>query len=200
MLNCRRSTSGDAAAERHALLLATGERGRLAVQEVLEIHAHQLARPLILRARQSVELRRLLSEEEVREDIPSCREMRIQRVTLKDHGDAALAGRHLLHVEAVASNFTGVGGDEAGDDLQKRGLATSARPQDDHRLPVRNAQRHVAQVEPGNRGRGLAAILQRLADFDQIDACRHAMLGSAAEKPMCCVRKGADQATGGEGG
>ena len=85
--------AGDAAAEGDALLLAARQRRRLAIQQVGELHPHQLAGPLVLGPGQRVQLRRLLPEQEVRQDVRPRGEVRVERVALKHHADAPVAGR-----------------------------------------------------------------------------------------------------------
>ena len=97
--------SGDAAAQRHPLLLATGQRGRSAIEEIREVHPHELAGPLVLGPGHRVQFRRLLPEEEIGQDVRSRAQVRVERVVLEDHADAPVAGRHIPHVHVGVAHF-----------------------------------------------------------------------------------------------
>ena len=168
-----RRVARDAAAERDALLLAARQRGGLAIQQVGQLDAHQLAGPLVLRAGEGVQLRRLLAEQEVGQHVGARAHVRIERVALEDHADAPITGANVAHVHVVVADHARVGGDEAGDELQQRGLAAAARPQDDHGLAVGDPQRQVVDGERRALPAARHRVVQRLADADQVDP-RHA--------------------------
>ena len=155
----------DAAAERHALLLAAGERGRLAIEQLGQLHAHQLARALVLGPGQGVELRRLPPEQEVRQHVGPRGHVRIERVALEDHADAPLARRHVGHVDVVVTHHAGVGRHQAGDQLQQGGLAAPARAQHDHGAAVGNPQRDVLDGE--RHATAAPGVAKRLAHADR---------------------------------
>src|SRR5262249_38526778 len=68
---------------------------------------------------------------------------------LEDHADAPRARRHVLHVYPVVAHAARVGRDEPRDELEQRGLATAARAQHDHGLPVGHGEIQVLDGEDG---------------------------------------------------
>ena len=60
--------------------------------------------------------------------------MRVQRITLKDHGQVALAGRQVRDVAAFQAQLTPVDVLQPGDQPQQRGLAAARRPDKDNEL------------------------------------------------------------------
>jgi len=87
--------------------------------------------------------------------------------------EAPSSWANVAHVPVVVADHARVGGDEAGDELQQRGLAAAARPQDDHGLAVGDPQRQVVDGERRALPAARHRVVQRLADTDQVDP-RHA--------------------------
>ena len=160
----------DAAAQGDPLLFTARQCGRLAIQEIGELHAHELAGSLIFRPGQRVQCGGLLPEQEIRQDVRLRGDVRIERVALEDHADAPVAGANLPHVDVVVAHFARVRRDQSGDDLQQRGLAASARPQDDQGPAIGHPE---AQILDGKRRAAAPRLPECLVDVDQIDA-RHA--------------------------
>src|SRR5262249_5544377 len=75
----QRRISRDAASESDALFFAAGELRRPAIQQILELHAHQLAGPLVLGGGHRAQLRRLLPEVEVRQYVASRVQVGVER-------------------------------------------------------------------------------------------------------------------------
>ena len=146
---CR--VSGDAAPESHSLLLTARQGPRLSIQEIGELHPHELARPLILGLGHRVQFGRLLPEHEIRQDVRSGAQMRIERVLLKHHADAPITRTNILHVHIVVPHFSRIRRDQTGDDSQERGLAAPAGPQDDEGLAIRNSQSQALDGECRSR-------------------------------------------------
>ena len=160
--------AGDAAPECDALFLATGEGGGLAVEQVGELHAHELAGAREARAGLGGEGGRLLAEEIIGEDVGAGGDVGIEGIVLKDHADATLAGRHLCHIHVVVAHVTGVGRQQPGDQLQQGRLAATAGSEHDHGVAVGDAQGDVADVE-----RSFTRLGEGLADVAQIDPCHN---------------------------
>jgi hypothetical protein len=160
----QRGVPRDAAAQRHPLLLPAGQGRRHAVEQMCQLHAHQLAGALVLGALHRVHLGRLLPEEEVGQHVGPRRHVRVERVVLEHHADAPVARAHVIHVDVVIAHVARVRPDQARDDLEQGGLAAPARPQDDHGLAVRHAEREVLDGEGGRAPRAGAGIAERLAD------------------------------------
>ena len=64
------------------------------------------------------------------------RHMRIKRIGLEHHGDAALVGRHVVDALAVKDEVALVDAFEAGDHPQQRGLAAAGRADEDREFAV----------------------------------------------------------------
>ena len=69
--------------------------------------------------------------------------MRIERVGLEHHGDAAIGGGDRIH--GLAADQQLAGGDllQSCDHAQQRGLAAAGRADEDHKLAVLDGERHV---------------------------------------------------------
>jgi len=108
----------------------------------------------------------------------------VERVILKDHAQAALAGRNVVHVHAVVANLTGIRRDQPGDDPEQRGLAAAAGAQDDDGLAIGNGQveaingedrasRAAVHILRGRerrqKGDRPLTLLERLLNIDQLD-------------------------------
>ena len=74
--------------------------------------------------------------------------MRIERVGLEDHGEAALRGGHVVHYGAIDKNIAFAHRFEPGDHAQQRRLAAAGRPDEDDELAIL----HI-EVDAMNHGR-----------------------------------------------
>ena len=158
-----------------ALLFATRQVRRFSIEQVREVDAHQVARPLIFRLREGVELRGFLPEQEIRKDVRSRLEVGIQGVVLEHHADATVTRGNVNDVQAVVTDLSRIERQQSGDDLQECCLAAAAGPEDHHRFAVANAEVHIAERE--RRATPVVTIRQRLADIDEIDP-RHPSLSA----------------------
>ena len=86
--------------------------------------------------------------------VPGDVEMRVERIRLEDHGDAALGRRQM--VDNVAADADPAGGLvlEPGDDPQKRGLAAARGPEQHDELAVLDVE--VDALEDIHLAEGLA--------------------------------------------
>ena len=66
--------------------------------------------------------------------------MRIERVTLENHGNAALTRREIVHHFAANKDFAGRGGFQAGDHPQERGFPGTRRSQENQKLAFASFQ------------------------------------------------------------
>ena len=128
----------DRPAQGHPLPLATGERLRLAVEELLE--AKDLGRlldpPVDLRLRR---LAQLQPEGHVVED----RHVRVQGVALEDHRDVAVLGRHVVDHAVTDQDLSLADLLESGHAAQGGRLA-AARGTDEHQeLPIGDLEAQV---------------------------------------------------------
>jgi hypothetical protein len=71
--------------------------------------------------------------------------VRIEGVALKHHGHVALVGRHVVDDLAVEVDVALGQLLEAGDHVERRGLAAARRPQEDHEFLVANL--HVQAID-----------------------------------------------------
>ena len=143
--------SHDGAAERDALALAAGERGRLALQQVLDLqNARGLGHALAdLRARR-------LADFEAEGHVVEDRHVRIERVVLKNHRDVAVLRRDVVHARAVDVEVAARNVLETCDHAQSCGLAAAGRPDKNDELPVLDLHieirdgDHAARIGFGN--------------------------------------------------
>jgi hypothetical protein len=126
-ISTRICTRSSASADGDALALAAGKRLRLALQQRADLqdiggflHTRLDFRFLVTR--------RLQPEGEVLVNA----HMRIERIGLEDHGNAALGGGCFVHPFAIDAKITLGDFLETGDHAQKRGFA-AARRADEHR-------------------------------------------------------------------
>ena len=135
------------ARERDTLALAAGELARAPLRKMVD--AEQTGCPLDLAF--DLGARRALGPQ--REgDVVANRQVRIEPVALKHHGDAARARRHVVDDVAVDQELAGRGLLQARDDAQERRLAAARRPEQHHELAVAHLQadavdsHHVAEL------------------------------------------------------
>src|SRR6266542_203701 len=134
--NCSSSSRAEARSlasrfESGALPLAAGELARLALEEMLD--AEQRRRPLRLRLLlRLLDALRLQREDDVLVD----GEVRIERVALEDHGDAALARGEVVDDAAADEDVAGGGLLEAGDHPQERGFSGARGAEEDEELAL----------------------------------------------------------------
>ena len=131
---------GERPGERHALTLAAGELGRVAVGEAFQVdEAEQLVDPvarLVLGG---------LADLEAEGDVVAHRHVLERRVVLKDEADAALAGGGHGRVLAGDEHAAAVRVLQARDHAQQRRLAAAARPEQRRQRSVRDLERHVVE-------------------------------------------------------
>ncbi len=121
----------DGAADRDALALAAGELARLAVEIVGQVERGRGLADLLV----DHVLRRLRHLE--REgDVVAHAHMRIERVGLEHHREAALRGPDVGRVLAVDQDLAGGDVLEAGDQAQQRGLAAAGGADEDDEFAV----------------------------------------------------------------
>ena len=134
----------DRAPHRHALALAAGEVGRLALQVRAELEDLGRLVDLLLDLGLA-DLRQLEREAHVL----AHGHVRVQRVVLEDHRDVAIARREL--VDALAADDQLAVGDvlQAGDHPQRRRLPAAGRTDEDHELAIADFEVHVLDgLEP----------------------------------------------------
>src|SRR5262249_10956316 len=135
--------------KRDTLTLAAGKLARAALRQVAD--AEQTGCPFDL-AFDLVARRALRAQREG--DVVPNREVRIEPVALKDHGDAAPARRHVVDDLSIDQDLPGRGLFQTCDDSQQRGLAASRRPEQHHELAIARLEadavdgRHVAELFP----------------------------------------------------
>ena len=144
------------ARQRHALLLPAGQLRGVARAETF--HADQ-REGVVDDPRQTGAVQAVAARPEG--DVRRHRQMREQRVVLKDRVDRAAVGRRAGHVPAADPDLAARGLHEAGDDPQQRRLAAAARPQQRHELAFGDIDRDIRQ-----RGNRAVALLQ-VADLDE---------------------------------
>ena len=122
------------------LLLSARELPGIPILEARELDQlqHFLHAPPDLLGRPALELQ---AEGDVAED----GHVRKQRVVLEDHPEAALLGRHAVDALPVDRDLTVGGGDQSRDDVQGRGLAAPAGPQEGDELLAPNLEGEIPQ-------------------------------------------------------
>ena len=133
-----RRLGDDRAAECHALLLASGELGGLAREEVLEPEESGDPRESRLAVGH---LAHAQSEHDVLRDV----EVREERIGLEHHRDAALRGRKRCHVAPADANGSRARGVEAGDEAKRRRLAASRGTQQHDERPGLGGERDAIE-------------------------------------------------------
>ena len=141
----------DGAADGDALALAAGECGRLAREQVGEPeHGCDIADALVdlgLRDALQLERHRHVLEHGL---------VRIERIVLEDHGDAAILGIDVVHRAALDAQFAARNVLEAGDHAQRRRLSAARRPEQDDELPLGDGE--VDTLDGDDAAEGLAKI------------------------------------------
>ena len=146
------------AAEGGALALAAGELAGAAVEERLDLQelgdtAHglvDLAGDAAAARREAADERQAFGEERAvdhqrRGDVLPHGHVRVERVGLEDHGDAALAGAEMIDhalADAHAARSLRL---QPRDDAQKGGLAAARGADERHELAVVHIERDIAQ-------------------------------------------------------
>ncbi len=140
----------DRPAHRHPLALATGERLRLAVQELLQVEdLGRFPDPL------GDHVLGLAGDLEREAHVLADAHVRVERVVLEDHRDVAVLGRHVRHVPAADQDRALVDLLEAGEHAQRGGLPATRRPDQDEELPVLDLE--VQRVDRGSLRAGVDA-------------------------------------------
>ena len=156
------------AAESNALPLSTGQRTRLAVQEMrhAERPAGILDAPVDLRPAHAAHLQ---SEP----DVLANGQVRVKGVVLEHHRNVPVPRRQVRDV-AVTENDAAAGGRlQAGEDFQHRGLAAARGSDEDDKLTVGNLQRE------GFQRLHVAVVLVDVFDTD----ARHGYFSAPAVSP-----------------
>ena len=117
----------DRASDRDALALPAGKLARLAVEIGRQIQrgGRGLHLAVDLRARQAGHL-------QAERDVAANAHMRIERIGLEHHRQAALRRRHVHHVLAVDQDLSAGDVLKSGDQAQQRRLAATGRPDENH--------------------------------------------------------------------
>ena len=149
----------DGPAHRDPLPLPAGERGRLALQVLLDAqHRGHLADPapdLVVRQLALLEAER---------QILLHRHMRVKRVVLEHHRDVTILGRQVIDDLAADADRAGRYLLQPRDRPQRRGLAASRRPDQNHELAIADLQAELVDrlTSPGytllTRSRTISAI------------------------------------------
>ena len=147
----------DRAAHRHALALATGERARLPVEELLQSEDAGSVPDALVDL-----VLGLAPQAQSEGDVLVDREVRVERVALEDHRDVAVACGHV--VDDPVADLDGALADllEARDHAQRSRLAAAGGTDEDHELSVGDLEVHVSH--------GARAVRIDLADVTE----RHA--------------------------
>ena len=133
----------DRAGDRHPLPFAAGKLARAAVEQMIDAHlARRLPNPLLpLRPVPGAPLRL-----QRKGDVVGHGHVRIERVGLEDHGDAALARRQRRDVARSDAHAPFRGLLQAGHRAHQGGLAAPGRPEHDQELA-----RFDLQIDAGDR-------------------------------------------------
>ena len=154
----------DGASDRDALALSAGELARLAVQIGREIQrgGRGLHLAVDIRARQA---RHLQAERDVAADA----HMRIERIGLEHHRQAALGRRHVHHVLAVDQDLPAGDILQSGDQAQERGLPAAGRSDEHHEGTVLDIQ--IGILDDVDRPERFPDSLQRDLAHDLWSLC-----------------------------
>src|SRR6266568_8349693 len=128
----------DGAGQSHTLPLTAGQFARLAVEERAD--AEEGRGPLDFGL---VKLLLYVLSLQRKCNVFVHREVRIKRIALENHGDAALTWGKIVDHAAADEDFAGRGRFESGDHTQKRGLPGAGRPQEDQKLALASFQIHI---------------------------------------------------------
>ena len=143
------------AADGDALALAAGKLRRLAVEEMVDLQ--KLRRPVdALRDLFAGQLPRRQAEAQIAAHGLG----RIERVGLKDHGEAAVLRVEKSDVAVADQHLALADLEEAGEDVEKRGLAAAGRAEQDDELALLDLE-----VEVGDDGER-AVLLDDVPEFD----------------------------------
>ena len=93
-------------------------------------------------------------------DVLQDRHVGIERVVLEDKADAALLRRQARHVAVVKENAAAAHGENAGDHIQRCGLAAAARTEQGDELAAFQCDGKVVY------GNGVAETLGQMFEFD----------------------------------
>ena len=172
------------ARQRHPLLLAPGELARVAVFEAGQAHDLQrLANALLgLHARH-------LAHPEREADVGGDGHVGEQRVVLEDEADVAPVRRLAGQLAVVGVDLAKILQHEARDDLEDRGLAGAARPQQGEELARVDGERDVVEHTAAHVGFAEALDPQgaavTLLSHDRLAAVRGGATSGAAAGPGC---------------
>ncbi len=136
----------------NALLLPARELARIARCQVPKLHERQHLGDALAR----FFARELGAHPQRESDVVRDRHVREQRVGLKHHADVALVRRHVGDRPIVDEDVALIGGEKPRDQIERGGLARTARPQQRHESARRHIQRNV--VNGGCRAECLAEL------------------------------------------
>src|SRR5581483_11339654 len=126
--------------DRDALALAAGKLGGLPVVEVADLE--ELRRPVDA-ALDLGPVEALRGQPELQ--VPAHRLGRVERIGLEDHGEAAVLRVEVGHVAVADDDVPGGHLDQAGEQVEKRGLAAAGRPEEDQELAVLDGQVEILE-------------------------------------------------------
>ena len=135
-----RRLDGERSCKRHPLALATGELGRQAIGELLQMNQFQE----LVDAAADLRLRPL-ADVESEGHVSAHSEMFERSVVLEDEPDVAPLRRQRRHIRPFDVDEAGVGVLETGDDSQQRRLTAATRTEKRGELAGGDAHRHVIQ-------------------------------------------------------
>ena len=125
----------DGAGKRHTLTLPTGQFGRLAVQEIVQLdHCRGAAHLFVMGF--GVDTAHLQWKADVFIDV----HIRIERVALEHHGHVAILGLQVIDPLAIDQDFAIRGILQPRDHSHRRGFSTARRPQQHKEFPVCNGE------------------------------------------------------------
>ena len=161
----------------HTLFLPAGELARLAIQQCLNLQAlggghhkffnlpfgRMVARPEA--AQQGLSRPKTHARHHQRGGyVLAHRHVRVERIVLKHHGDVALVGFEPNNRLRIELHVALVGMDQASDDAQQCGLATTGWSEQGHKFARLNVQRNLVQD---------LGLPERLRYVGQFEGCAH---------------------------
>ncbi|EGE58067.1 hypothetical protein RHECNPAF_35000121 [Rhizobium etli CNPAF512] len=139
------------AADRDALALAARELARLAIEEVFDLQeSGGVAHCLVAL------WRRHLPHLQAEADVPVHRQIGIERIGLKDHGDVAVLRMHAEHRSPADPDVAARRLGKAGNDVEQRGLAAARRTKQHEELAA--FERNVDAFQRLDLAIGLADV------------------------------------------
>jgi len=149
----------DGPPDRDALALSAGKFARLSIKIGRQVQrcGGRFHLAVDLRARQPGHL-------QAERDVAADAHMRIERVRLEHHRQAALCRRHVHDISAVDQDLSAGDVLKSGDQAQQRGLAATGRPDENHEGTVLDIQ--IGILDDVHRTERLANPLERYLAHD----------------------------------